>query len=197
MRKIKVAISGGIGSGKSVALYSLQILGYPTFSCDEIYKEVISSSEYIQKIKKLFPKAVMHDTIDRKILSQIVFNDSKKLEELNNVAHPLIMQTLLQRMDDCNAKIVFAEVPLLFEGNFENLFDRVIYIERDFHARLQNICLRDNLSKEEALKRIEAQFNPHDEKGRQRLKECNAYIIKNNKSVDELEKELEKIISKF
>ena len=141
MAKIKVAITGGIGSGKSTALSYLKELGYPVFSCDEIYKEVISSKEYIDKIKEFFPEAVTHGCIERKILSEIVFNDPEKRALLNGISHPLIMQKLYEQMDTSENELVFAEVPLLFEGGFENEFDHVIVILRKEETPMCRPCV--------------------------------------------------------
>ncbi len=195
MAKIHVAITGGIGSGKSLALQFLREEKYPVFSCDELYKQVITSKEYIKKIEKLFPIAITAGQIDRAKLSEIVFNDEEKRRQLNSLAHPLIMDLLLRNMKEAESDIAFAEVPLLFEGNFENLFDKVIYITREKDQRIAAILQRDGISIDEAKKRIGSQFDGESEEGQKRLKNCNTKIIFNNKSKEELKREILELIS--
>ena len=193
MAKIKVAITGGIGSGKSTALLYLKELGYPVFSCDEIYKEVISSKEYIDKIEEFFPEAVTNSCIERKILSEIIFNDPEKRALLNGIAHPLIMQKLYERMDNCKDELVFAEVPLLFECGFENEFDHVIVILRKEEKRIQSVQERDGISEEKIKQRMQSQFDYFSKDGQQRIKNCNAILLENC-TIEQLRMDLQNII---
>ena len=195
MAKTYVAITGGIGSGKSQALQFLQALNYPVFSCDELYKQVIQSDVYIKKIEDTFPTAVQNGVVDRKILSAIVFNNETMLKQLNDLAHPFIMDLLMKCMAAAEGDIAFAEVPLLFEGNFENLFHHIIYIARDQNERINSILARDNLTLEETKKRVLSQFDGMSNEGKQRLKNCNAKIISNYRSIVELQNEISKIVN--
>lgn len=196
MAKKYIAITGGIGSGKSAVVEILRGLTYPVFSCDELYKEVIQSAAYIEKVQASFPSAVKDGRIDRKVLGDMVFNDKKKLEQLNALAHPLIMSLLIQRMKAIPGEIVFAEVPLLFEGNFENLFDEVIYITRDNDQRIAAIVNRDKISADDAQKRIDNQFDGTSIEGKRRLKNCNAKVIDNNKTKEDLKNKILNYLSR-
>lgn len=190
MRKIKIAITGGIGSGKTTVLDCLKEMGYTVFSCDKIYKEIAISDAYIQTIKRIFPEVVIGEGIDKQKLSSIVFNDEIKRKQLNKIAHPLIIDALLEQMNNCTDAIVFAEVPLLFEGNFEGLFDKIIYIQREKNARIAAVCQRDGLTMLEVEQRIKAQFNPESEKGKKRLQNCNVYIFENVGTKEELKNKI-------
>lgn len=182
----KIAITGGIGSGKSTVLELIKDQGFPVFSCDEIYKEIIVSKEYIQKIQENFPTAVKNGLIDKQILSTLIFKDKTKRDMLNQIAHPLIMKRLFWKMDLSNDNLVFAEVPLLFEGNFENLFDAVIVVKRDLKSRINSVATRDNLTAIEVESRINAQFLYDSPEGQIRIKNSNAYVIDNNTSIQNL-----------
>ncbi len=190
MAKKYVAVTGGIGSGKSLVLQFLRELNYPVFSCDELYKQVIHSKEYIQKVADVFPNAVINGEIDRKALSEIVFQDEEQLKKLNAISHPLIMDLLMNNMKASDSDIVFAEVPLLFEGNFENLFHNVIYVSREKQKRIEAIIERDGLSINEIENRISRQFDETSKDGQKQLRSCNAKIIVNNGLKEDLQNEI-------
>lgn len=188
--KKKIAITGGIGSGKSAVLHIFEEMGYPTFSCDEIYRDVIQSPSYIQKISEVFPECILEGKIDRKLLAQLVFQNEEKLAILNAIAHPLIMERLSQNMDNCNGDTVFAEVPLLFEGNYENLFDKVFVVLRNKEARIQSVIQRDQISEQSVKNRINSQFDFEDPKNEIRLKNCNVIFIKNQGDLSALKNQI-------
>lgn len=185
----KIAITGGIGSGKSCVLEEIKKHGYEGFSCDEIYKEVIRQKEYVEKIKDVFPSVVKNgkdgEGIDRKELSRIVFQDEEALKQLNEIAHPLIMSALERKMNAAQGEYVFAEVPLLFEGNYQDIFDRVIVVLRDKKLRIEAIVRRDGVETREAELRIERQFDY--EKNAVALSK-RYFIFENNYGIDELKK---------
>ena len=100
------------------------------------------------------------------------------------------METLLKKMNEVKDGIVFAEVPLLFEGNYENLFDKILFIVRDLPLRIEGVIRRDNLSELEIKKRIQSQFDPTTYEGGKRLNKNNVIIIENNGSIDELKNKI-------
>ena len=191
--KKKIAVTGGIGSGKSSVLAYLGEMGYPIFSCDEIYREMIDSPQYIERIAKAFPACITDGKIDRKKLAETVFKDKEKLCILNEIAHPLIMAQLLKEMEECSSNVTFAEVPLLFEGNFENLFDGVIVVVRNKEERIQAIIQRDGLTAREATERIAAQFDYDASSNQERLKKCNAIFIQNDGDFSRLKNQLKNL----
>ena len=193
----KVAITGGIGSGKSKVLSIIQNADYPVFSCDEIYKKVIVDEKYIKKIAEIFPTAVIDGKIDRKILGEMVFSDDENRKKLDAIAHPLIMQRLVEEMSLVKSNIAFAEVPLLFEGGFQSFFDGIIVVKRDKQLRIDGIEIRDNLDKKSIEDRISAQFDYDCADNQAILEKNNVKFILNNGSVDELKEQVNLIIQAF
>ena len=192
--KKKIAITGGIGSGKSSVLSILREMGYAVFSCDEIYRKLIDLPEYIEKIGEVFPRCVKNGKICKQTLAQRVFNNKAELEILNGIAHPLIMSRLLQQMNEIEENLIFAEVPLLFEGNFESLFDQIVVVLRNRDQRIQAIMDRDGVTIREAEKRISAQFNYDDPSNMARFEKDGVFCIQNNASLAELKNDIQKII---
>jgi dephospho-CoA kinase len=184
--KKRIAITGGIGSGKSYIASILKDMGYDVFSCDEIYKKVLLSKEYVEKIAQLFPMVVRNGKIDKNKLGNIVFSDPEKRKLLNGVAHPLIMRELFKEMDNANSPCVFAEVPLLFEENYVNLFDGVIVVLRANKERIAAVELRDDLKKEEIVRRMHTQFDYDNEQSQEYFKSIGAHVIKNDASHENL-----------
>ena len=193
--KVKIAITGGIGSGKSMAATILREKSYSVYSCDEIYKQVILSPAYVERIEKEFPACIEKGVVNRKILSNIVFNNPEKLEKLNAIAHPLIMEKLNDLMNHDANEIVFAEVPLLFESGLENKFDKVLVVQRDKTERIKSVLMRDGLSEEEALNRINAQFAYDTIEGQAYIQNIGAYVIYNNSTIEALKAQIDHFLS--
>ena len=105
------------------------------------------------------------------------------------MAHPLILQRLLKKMED--KEIVFAEVPLLFEGGYEELFDCVIALVRNKEDRIEAVKKRSRLTEAEILNRMENQIDPA------LLFDKNCIIVENNGTVEELKEKTIKILSKI
>ena len=125
----KIAITGGIGSGKSTVSKFIKQRGFNVISCDDIYRELLQKEYFLKELAKLFgDRAVSNGKLNRKYLSEIVFSDSEKLELLNRFTHPAIMRECFARMKD---ELNFCEIPLLFESGYQNLFDNVIVVLRD------------------------------------------------------------------
>lgn len=194
MSNKKIAITGGIGSGKSTVSKILKDFGFQVFSCDEIYKNISKLPEYIKKIKTLFPQVIVKNQIDRQKLAEIVFSDEKSRQELNNIAHPLIMEVLLKNMELEEDSLAFAEVPLLFEEKLEHYFDEIWVVLRDFESRIQSSMQRDQCDREAVLNRISAQFDYENKDSMQYFQSINAVIIENNKDENALKEQVKMLI---
>ena len=155
---IKIAITGGICSGKSTVAKIIKEQGYKVFSCDEIYRELLNDANFVNVLETEFSGVKNSDgTLNRVKLSGIVFNDGNKLKKLNSITHPQIMRMAMELMSGNG--IFFCEVPLLFEGGFEGLFDNVIVVLRDKNERVRELTLRSKIDKNQAILRINSQFN--------------------------------------
>ena len=175
----KIAITGGIGSGKSIVCELLRKKGYVVFSCDEISRALWTSEEYRKGLTALFPTCAERGEIVKDRLTAHVFSDKKELERLNAYAHPRIMQELIRRMEAC--EFSFAEVPLLFEEGYETLFDDVIAVVRNEGERIAAVAVRDGLSEDQIKLRMAHQFDP----ARLNTKDC--FVLENNGSIEDLE----------
>lgn len=172
MKQSKYAVTGGIGSGKTVFCNILREWGYPVYSCDEIYREVLRDGEYLKELSLLFPDCFTGGTPDKKALARRAFSSEENNRALNALAHPRVMKKLFEQAAE--DEVFFAEVPLLFEGGYESLFDGVIVLEREKSARVFAVTARDGLTEEEVLARMARQA---DEKT-YREKKC--VVVKND-----------------
>ncbi len=186
MQNKKIAITGGIGSGKTTVCEILKVKGYAVFSCDEISKQLRKEKEYIKALSEAIPECVSDGKISETLLSQIVFSDKRAKVKLEAISHPLIMKRLFAEMK--NYPVSFAEVPLLFEGGFETLFDAVVAVVREKEKRVYSVINRSNLSRGQVMKRIESQFDYSC----LAVKHCT--VIENNGSFADLERKVEEFL---
>ena len=183
----KIAITGGLGSGKSEFCGILREMGYPVFSCDEINRELWKDPSFLSELAGLFPDCLSDGLPDKTKLSRKVFSDERARARLNAFSQPRIMQELISRMNGFRTA-VFAEVPLLFEGGYEKLFDAVIALRRDKETRISAVNKRDGLTRTDALARIQRQFDPD------RLEEKQCLIVENNGDRTALKRKAEMIL---
>ena len=187
----KIAVTGGIGSGKSTVMKIIAGKGYPIFSCDEIYSQLTSDSDFLNILRHSFGDILNSDgTLDRKKLSEIVFNNPAKLAELDKITHPAIYKEMFRMADEAGG-ICFCEVPLLFESGAESLFDGVIIVMRNEEQRIKSVTARDKLPEQDVKKRISNQFDYNS------ADFAMYYVIHNNGDLSELEWQTEEIIKKI
>lgn len=194
MEKIYTAITGGIGSGKSSVAEIIRAMGFPVFSCDKINRELMEERSYIEAIKHMFPDVVQSGKIIKEKLAKLIFDDKKSLEKLNAFSHPLIMQTLQKQMKKEDSKLVFAEVPLLFESNSLNCFDRAIVVIRSKEARIRAVMERDKTDRDSVLSRIKNQYDYEGFFSSQYQGEKKILLLKNDGNFSILEKQIQNII---
>ena len=149
---MKVAVTGGIGAGKSEFMRAVKELGIRTYSADEINAELLRDKRYIEKLSEAFPLAVKDGKVDKSVLREEVFSDEKKRKTLNALAHPEIRRQIEEITGDA-----VVEVPLLFESGMTDLFDRVIVVTAGEDARINRIVSTRNISKDLAKNIIKNQ----------------------------------------
>ncbi|WML89786.1 dephospho-CoA kinase [Thiothrix lacustris] len=130
---LKVGLTGGIGCGKSTAVRRFRELGVPVIEADLIAREVVAIGQpALDEIATLFGhQALQGDgSLNRSWLRQTVFGDSLRLQQLESILHPRIRTEILNRMAACtHSAYVIVDVPLLFEKDYTQLFDRILVID--------------------------------------------------------------------
>lgn len=158
---LKIAITGGVASGKSRAAKVLELLGVRVIDTDIISREILQPgkdgfNEVIKEFGSGFLKA--DGTLDRAKLRAEVFNSSEKLSKLNSITHPIITKHLRMHINECRDKIIFVQVPLLVDTGLTNEFDIVWSISASKDIRIKRLIARDNISRELAESMISAQL---------------------------------------
>ncbi|MDE6411804.1 MAG: dephospho-CoA kinase [Clostridia bacterium] len=182
----KIAVTGGIGSGKTLFCNILKNMGCEVFSCDEIYGELLHEEGYLSLLRARFPDCFSGGKLDKSLLSKRVFSSREERSALESLAHPMIMERLLKKME--GKELAFAEVPLLFEGGYEGLFDYVVALVRNREERVKAVMKRSGLTEKEILSRMENQFDPA------LLSYKNCLIVENDGSEEELKEKAQKLL---
>lgn len=188
-----VAITGGIGSGKTYFTQILKEKGFSVISCDKIARDIFEYRSIKKKLKKLFPSAVSGKIflkVNRKKLSDVVFIDKDALNRLNALTHPVIIEKAVRLAKKLPAP-VFVEVPLLFEAECERYFNKTVVIVRNKDERLKSVIDRTNLTEEEVLNRMANQVD-YD-----KIDLSPYIVIKNDGDKDSLKSQLYPMLQKL
>ncbi len=158
---IKAAITGSMGSGKSYVLNLLKEKGYPIISADEINRiQLLKGHEGYTQVVEAFSCEILDERqeIDKRKLASIIFSNNQKKMLLESIMHPLIMEEIENWANSINTSLVFIEVPLLFEANLQDHFDISIVVVADEETIFERLYKGRNISKEEALQRLNKQM---------------------------------------
>ena len=160
MTKI-IGLTGGIGSGKTTIANHFINLGVPVYIADDQARKIMQSGEIIEEIKRTFGTAIFENgVLNREKLAQIVFSDPEKLKLLNAIIHPAVQKHFRHWiLDHKNSPFIIYEAAILFEsGSYKNC-DKIITVTSPVETRIERVIQRDNSTREQVLKRIDAQWN--------------------------------------
>lgn len=188
----KIAVTGGIGSGKSTVCRLIEEAGFPVFSFDKIYSELLKEGKLSEAIAEEFGAEILNTdgTLDRCALSEKIFGNDHKRQKLNEITHPKIFNRAFSLTRNLSG-LIFFEVPLLFEGGYQNKFDEVVVVLRSRSARIVSVSERDNLSVEKIERRIKSQYDYDN------MNFAQYYVIHNDGNFDDLCNETTNMLAKI
>ena len=178
-----VGLTGGIGSGKSAAANFFQNEGITVIDADDLSREVIEQdTPGFEKIVDCFGSAIIDSdgSINRAFLRQEVFDDEKKKKLLESIIHPLVRDLMIEKIAASQSPYSIIMVPLIFETNSMNNYNRILVIDCDPIVQLERAMLRDKNSKIQIQKIIDSQCSREE-----RISIAND-IIPNNDSLENL-----------
>jgi dephospho-CoA kinase len=166
---LKVALTGGIATGKSYVLARLKDRGIPTIDADAIVHDALRAhTPATHAIAAQFGSMLLKPdgSIDRALLASKVFTDSQSRHEIEAIIHPVVWETIARWYETLDRPRGVASIPLLFETNHEADFDFVAVTVCPPEVQLQRLVERDRLPVEQAMQRIAAQMPAEEKAGR-------------------------------
>lgn len=195
MKPKLIGITGGIGAGKSTVSTICKHLGFKVYNSDQRAKEIVSEDSIIKKklISFFGNNIYKNGVLDRKFLSDKIFNDKSSLQQINSIIHPAVKKDFNSWViNNSNEKILFKESALLFESGAYKELDKIILIVSDKNLRVSRVLNRDQKrSKKEIESIIDKQIDEVDA-----IKYADIVIDNNHKKMllPSVIKEIEKLI---
>lgn len=192
-----IGITGGVASGKSVVSHRLRSLGAVVLDADLFSKEAVNPhTPGWRKVKEAFPEVIQGDlSVDRRLLGQIIFADAQKRKVLEEIIHPEVLSRIQGAAQEAQGKgkIVFAEVPLLYEVGWDPLMEQTWVVYTSPPVQLERLIKRAQITQEQALQMMASQL-PLKEKVKRATRVINndGPLEQTFKQVDALWKELER-----
>lgn len=192
-----IGLTGSVATGKSTVSNLIQQAGIPLVDADIAARKVVEpGTEGLKEIVAYFGEEILlaDGTLDRAKLGEIIFKDKEKREKLNEITHPRVKDYMLEareRFFRAGEELVFFDIPLLFESHLESLVDQIVVVWTTPETELKRLMERNNLTKEDALRRIESQMGI-DEKARKA-----DFVIDNNESLEKTQKQVYTFIKRF
>ena len=188
-----IGITGSIACGKSLVSNYLKEKGYTIVDADKIGHMALENDEVKKQLVNKFGKSILKDNeVNRVTLGKLVFENNENLKELNNIIHPQIRKNISEQIQvHKNEKLVFVDVPLLFEAKFDDLVEKIIVVSLDEKIQLERLMNRNSLSKEEALQRIKSQI-PVREK-----EKLGDYVVDNSFTQENTYNQVDRILEKL
>lgn len=184
-----IGLTGGIAMGKSIITKYLVNNDYYVIDSDEIVKSLLKEEKVKASIANLFGEEfITNNTIDKGKLAKLIFQNESKRQQLNSLIHPLVKEKIKHKIKQSSSKLIFVDIPLLYEASFDDLCDKVIVIYTDYDTNLKRLMERDNIAIEYAKSKIASQMDIEIKK------EKANYIIDNSHDLCYTYKQLEEIL---
>ena len=182
-----IALTGGIATGKSSACSIFKLFGFSIIDADKIAHNLLEENQ--ENLKKIFSNSVIKDgKVDRKFIASIIFSNQQKKKELENLLHPQIFETIKEQSIhyDSFKKPYLVDIPLFFETKRYPIKDSIcIYTPKKL--QIERFIKRDNISQNEAIKRIESQLDIEIKK------DLATYVVDNSLDIVHLQQECENL----
>ncbi|WP_290459356.1 dephospho-CoA kinase [Romboutsia ilealis] len=190
---IILGLTGSIGCGKSSLSNILKDNNIDIIDADIISRKIFEDEKLLDLVFEQFGDSIKNKdgSLNRKALGNIVFNDDNKLIELNSLTHPKIKEKVLEEIEKVklyNKDIVVIDAPLLIEGGYLEIVDKVLVITCNEDIQIKRIQKRDKCSKEEALSRISSQMSQKD-----KIKYAD-YVLDNSENLKELKEKTKEFL---
>jgi len=186
-----IGITGNTGTGKSLIADFFGEWGGFVISADSIGWTVLQNRDIIRKIKEVFGNEIIRDEeVDRKRLGDIVFKDIEKLQQLNEIVHPVLLKMLKEAIGKIDKDIVIVDAALIYEWAIKDWFDYTILVVSRPHF-IKSRLKRLGISGETINGKLKSQMNPEE------AKKYADFMIENNGSIKELRKESRRVWEKI
>lgn len=160
-----IGLTGGIGSGKSTIARLFNEIGIESVDADDVSRQIVAhDSPCLNKIAERYGREILLSSgeLDRRALRNIIFNDIKEKQWLENLTHPAIRASLYEQLQNCNSPYALMVHPLLFETQQEKHCFRTIAISVPSHIQVQRVIERDQTTAESAQKIINSQLSDQE-----------------------------------
>ena len=163
---LRVGITGGIGSGKSVVCRIFNSLGIPVYNADDAAKNIMQQDENVkQELKTLLGNIYDDDgTLNRKKVAAHIFNNNQLLAAINSIVHPAVVADSVQWEQKVTTHYFIRESAILFESGTNNRLDKIILVEAPEELRIQRIIQRDQRTREQIQLIINQQWSTEKKK---------------------------------
>ena len=161
---LKVGITGGIGSGKSMVCSLFSLIGIPVFNADDIGRQLLNDDESIHKgIVEIFGLGCFNDEgkPDRKKIGALVFADQSLLKRLNALIHPAVFTAFDNWTLSIDQTLPYCikEAAIMYESGSFKQNDRNILVYTDREIRIERVCKRDNVTRDQVISRMNQQMS--------------------------------------
>ena len=190
-KTLKVALTGGIASGKTLVSDLLAIHGCHIVDLDVIAREVVlPGTEGLKELIEIFGESILltDGTLNRKHLRDELYKKGRNRAIIEQILHPKILQKMKTSMDECKEGVIVIVIPLLVEKNLWEPFDRAIVVDCEIESQLSRLMSRENIDKEKAEVMLMAQAS------REQRLQLNDYlptdVIENNSKISDLKEKV-------
>jgi dephospho-CoA kinase len=159
---LRVGVTGGIGSGKSLVCNILTGMGFPVYNSDTASKVISDSNEGVKRcLKQLFGEDIYCDSkLNRERVASLVFRDNELLQQLNSIIHPAVMADFERWVEANNANpLIFMESAILFETGIYKMLDKTVLVVAPADVRIRRVMARDKVNEKTVQARMSNQMD--------------------------------------